>query len=188
MAVKIYIQKFEEPFLMQGFTIDEILSLIQIAYKERIKDGIRFETVDFTVDNYRFALSQSNNVFFCAIENKKLYGVARLKNHYELCNFAVLPEAQGKHIGSLLLQALINYGESVGLDHIYSYTSTKAHSSVRCHLNNGFNIISVIRDNGYWSYLFRCQLKKHWFWSNKMCCKLRFVLCYVWKHVRFLLK
>lgn len=184
--MEIIIQKYEEPFLMEGFSIEEILSLIQTAYKERLKDGIRFETVDFTLEDYRSELNKNNNVFFCAIENKKIYGVARLERNLILCNFAVLPENQGKHIGSFLLQALINYGKSIGLDHIYSYTSTKAHSSVKCHLNNGFHIISVVQDNGYWSYIFRCQLKKHWFWSNKMCCKMKFFFSYIRKHLKAL--
>ena len=184
--MEIFFKKYEEPFLLGGFTIEDILSVVQVAYKERLKDGIRFEALDMTLERYRFALNQGNNVFFAAIENNKLYGIARLKNERELCNFAVLPEAQGKHVGSLLLQALITYGKTVGLDHIYSFTHIKAQSSVRCHLHNGFNIISVIRDNGYWSYIFRCQLKKHWFWSNKMFCKLRFVFCYAWKHMKHL--
>ena len=60
--MEIIIQKYEEPFLMEGFSIEEILSLIQTAYKERLKDGIRFETVDFTLEDYRSELNQNNNV------------------------------------------------------------------------------------------------------------------------------
>ena len=182
--MEITFQKYEDHFSLGGFSIEDILSLVKNAYQERVKDGIRFETLDFTLEDYRQELNQGNNVFFGAIENGRLYGVARLEKDLVLCNFAVLPEAQGKHVGSLLLQALTNYCKTIGLDHIYSYTHIKAKSSVNCHLHNGFNIISVVRDNGYWSYLFRCQLKKHWFWSNKMFCKLRFVFCYAWKHMK----
>ena len=184
--MEILVKKYEEPFSLGGFSIEDVLSLVQIAYKGRLKEGIRFETLDMTFEDYRFALNQGNNVLFAAIENNKLYGVARLKNERELCNFAVLPEAQGKHVGSLLLQTLTNYGKTIGLDHIYSFTHIKAQSSVKCHLHNGFRIISVIQDNGYWSYIFRCQLKDHWFWSNKMCCKIRFILSYVNKHLKAL--
>ena len=186
--MEIMIQKYEEPFSLGGFSIEDVLFLVKAAYRERRKDGIRFETLDFTLEDYRQELNQGNNIFFGAIENGRLYGVARLEKRCILCNFAVLPEAQGKHVGSLLLQTLTNYGKTIGLDHIYSYTHIKATSSVKCHIHNGFNIISVVRDNGYWSYLFRCQLKKHWFWSNKMCCKMRYYFSYVKKHMESLVE
>ena len=92
--MEIFVKKYEDPFVLGGFSVEDILSVVQVAYKERLKDGIRFKTLDITPDDYRYELNQGNNVFFVAIENNKLYGIARLKNERELCNFAVLPEAQ----------------------------------------------------------------------------------------------
>lgn len=191
--MKIIQKKYENPFSVEGVSIENILTLIKNAYVERLKEGIVFLTLNYSIAEYEAELNQEINYFFVAIDtNNTLYGVARLilrEDYAYLCNFAVSPEVQGKHVGSMLLQYVEEFAKERGLSYIRSFTAVKATSSVKCHLRNGFCIVGChYSSGGYWSYAFRNQIRKHWLWSNHLYCKLRYAQSYMWRHLKHWMK
>lgn len=174
--------EFLEPLSKKNEEIlRSVFSLIQISYKERAKEGISFATLDYTYDEYLEELRKGRNVFFLAFDTTGvLCGVCRLElngNHGLVENFAVLPEAQGKHVGSELLQEIKRYSQEQKLSYLVSFTAVNAKSSVRCHTKNGYHIITKFTSGrGYESYGFRCQVCHHFLWSYGWFCYFRYSL------------
>lgn len=178
-------KQWTEDFEIYGYHIEDVLSLIKEAYRERAKEGISFATLDYTIEDF-LAERTDADFWFLAFDNeKKMYGTARLTikddKSGEICNFAVSPYCQGKHVGSHLLQAANLFAKEHKLDCVLSFTAMKATSSVRCHCNNGFRIIGIninlLKD--YSSYCFRNQISPSWYWSNSFMMRLRYLLSYL---------
>lgn len=177
-------KQWTEDFEVYGYHIEDILSLIKKAYGERAKEGIQFATLNYSIDDFVAERTDADYWFLAFDNNEKLYGTARLtiKNKGgEICNLAVSPNSQGKHIGSQLLQEINSFAKESGLDYILSYTAVRATSSVKCHCNNCFQIIGI--DVGllrnYSSYCFRSQLSPSFYWNNHFLIKLRYFLSYL---------
>lgn len=182
--MNIVCKQWIEDMEVNGYHVGDLLSLIKDAYAERAKEGISFATLNYTIDDFLAERTDADYWFLAFDENKKLYGTARLtvKDKYgEICNFAVSPHSQGKHVGSKLLQEANHYAQENGLDYVLSWTATRATSSVRCHCNNGFKIVGI--DVGlyhdYSSYIFRSQLSPSFYWNCMPLVKLRYSYSYL---------
>ena len=161
--MEIVCKQWTENFEIYGYHIEDILSLIKDAYRERAKEGISFDTLNYTIEDFLAERTDADYWFLAFDEDHRLYGTARLTmkdKTGEICNFAVSPQSQGKHVGAQLLQAANKYAESHKLDYVMSYTAMNAASSVNCHLHNGYRIVEIFSylDKNYSSYAFRCQL------------------------------
>ena len=181
--MEIICKLWTENLEINGYTIEDILSLIKEAYGERAKEGISFATLNYSVDDLLAERSSADYWFLAFDEDNHLYGTARLTvkdKSGEICNFAVLPKSQGKHVGSQLLRAANHFAKEQGLDYVISYTATNAKSSVRCHCNNGFQIVGI--DIGlyqdYSSYVFRNQIAPSSYW-NDLLVRLGFLKSYI---------
>lgn len=183
--MNIVCKQWTEDFEIKGYHLEDVLSLIKEAYSERAKEGISFSTLHYKIDDLLSERTDEDYWFLAFDEDDHLYGTARLTikndNWGEICNFAVSPLKQGKHVGSQLLQAANEFAKKKQLNYMMSYTAMKAISSVRCHCNNGFQIIGIgcnIRKN-YSSYIFRNQLSQSFLWNSAMWIKFRFMVSYM---------
>jgi N-acetylglutamate synthase-like GNAT family acetyltransferase len=161
--MEIVCQQWTEDFKVKGYAIKDILSLIKEAYGERAKQGIVFETLNYQVEDLIAERTDADYWILAFEDNGQLDGTARLTvkdNWGEICNFAVSPSCQGKHIGAQLLQKANQFAKHLKLDYVKSYTAMKATSSVKCHVHNGYDIVGILSylDKDYSSYVFRCQL------------------------------
>lgn len=182
--MNIVCKQWTEDIEVNGYHIEDILSLIKEAYGERAKEGISFATLSYTIDDFLAERTDSDYWFLAFDKDNHLYGTARLTikdKSGEICNFAVSPNSQGKHVGSQLLQAANLFAKEKGLDHVISYTATHAISSVKCHCNNGFKIIGIVIGlfRNYSSYKFRNQISQSLYWNNSLLVKLRFLISYM---------
>ena len=161
--MNIVCKQWTDDFKVYGYNIEDILSLIKEAYGERAKEGIVFETLNYKIGDLLAERTNADYWFLAFEEDCHLYGTARLTvkdNWGEICNFAVSPNSQGKHVGAQLLQKANLFARSLKLDYLVSYTAMKATSSVRCHLHNGYHIVGILSylNKDYSSYVFRSQL------------------------------
>ena len=180
----IICKQWTENFQVYGYHIEDILLLIKEAYGERAKEGISFATLNYTIDDFIASRTDTAYWFLAFDENHFLYGTARLtvKGSWgEICNFAVIPQSQGKHVGAQLLQAVNKFAKDHQLDYVMSYTAIKAESSVKCHCKNGFQIVGIgfNLNKNYSSYVFRNQLQPSFFWNSAILIKLRFMFSYM---------
>lgn len=161
--MEIVCKQWTEDLEINGYNIRDILSLIKGAYGERAKEGISFETLNYSIDDFLAERTNADYWFLAFDEDNHLYGTARLTikdNWGEICNFSVSPSCQGKHVGAQLLQKANKFAKSLRLDYVKSYTAMKATSSVKCHIHNGYDIVGILSylNKDYSSYVFRCQL------------------------------
>ncbi len=182
--MEIICKLWTEDLEINGYTIEDILSLIKEAYGERAKEGISFATLNYNVDDLLAERTNADYWFMAFDDNNTLHGTARLtiiENSGEICNFAVSPRSQGKHVGSQLLQAANRFAREQKLDHVISYTAINATSSVKCHCKNGFKIIGIEigLHHDYSSYIFRNQISPSFYWNNSLLVKLRFLKSYM---------
>ena len=182
--MNIVCKQWTVDFEVNGYHIEDILSLIKEAYGERAKEGISFATLSYTIDDFLVERTDTDYWFLAFDDDNHLYGTARLTikdKSGEICNFAVSPKSQGKHVGSQLLQAANLFAKEQGLDYVISYTAIKATSSVKCHCNNGFRIVGI--DTGlyqdYSSYIFRNQIASSFYWNSVFLVRLRFFKSYI---------
>ena len=182
--MEIICKQWTEYLEINGYGIEDILSLIKEAYGERAKEGISFATLNYSVDDFLTERTKADYWFLAFDDDQCLCGTARLTvkgNSGEICNFAVAPKSQGKHVGSQLLQAANRFANKQKLDHVISFTATNANSSVRCHCSNGFVIVGIEIGlyRNYSSYIFRYQISPSFYWNNSLLVKLRFLKSYM---------
>jgi len=180
----IVCKQWTDDFEAGGYHIEDVLSLIKEAYGDRAKAGISFATLNYTVNEFLAKRTDGDYWFLAFDKEERLYGTARLTvkdNWGKICNFAVLPQSQGKHIGSLLLQAANQFAKEHKLDYVVSHTAMNAISSVKCHCNNGFRIVGIYANlyRNYSSYVFRNQISSSFYWNSAFLLKLRYFFFYL---------
>ena len=161
--MKIIVKQWGEDIEIYGYHIEDILSLIKEAYAERAKDGISFATLKYSLTEFLNERTDDDYWFLAFDDNHLLCGTARLTiigRKGEICNFAVLPNCQGRHVGGQLLLAANLFAKERKLEYVKSYTAIGATSSVKCHCNSGFQIIGIAAglNRNYSSYIFRNQI------------------------------
>lgn len=187
--MNIVCRQWTEDFEIYDYRIEDILSLIKEAYGERAKEGIFFETLNYTIHDLLAERTNADYWFLAFEDDNRLRGTARLTimgNWGEICNFAVSPSTQGRHVGSQLLQAANQFAKELNLDYVMSYTAMKATSSVKCHLHNDYRIVRIISymNKTYSSYAFRCQLSP----VNYLCYKWMIYSQYFKSYIMYKLK
>ena len=171
-------------------SIQDVVELIHLSFKERIEQGINFSCSDISIAE--FVESTKDGTVFIAIDNKtgELLGEATIRlrqnaKHQlfgENVYLAVHPKAKRRGIASALFKEQLTYSILAKAEHIISYTAEKAKSSVAYHLKNGFHIIGLrsFRDNDYYSFVFRYQIKKDTLlqraYSSRILCRIRFIV------------
>lgn len=68
---------------------------------------------------------------------------------YELAKMAVIPSAQGKGFGDLLMKAAIAFAKEKSASELILSTNTKLQSAIKLYEKHGFEILPVISDNRY---------------------------------------
>lgn len=170
--------------------IHDVVELIHLSFKERIEQGINFSCSNIGIPE--FIERTKDGIVFLAIDNKtgELLGEAttRLRRNAKRQLFgenvyvAIHPKAKRRGIASALFKEQLAYLQLAKAEYIISYTAEKAASSVAYHLKNGFHIIGLrsFRDNDYYSFLFRYQIKKKTLlqraYSSRFLCRIRFIV------------
>lgn len=100
------------------------------------------------LDNPRQAILDKGGHILVALENGKPVGVcALIKQHgdpydYELAKLAVAPEAQGKHIGRHLIEAIIAKAREEGAKKLYVESHTSLKPAIHLYQQAGFKEIT----------------------------------------------
>ena len=151
-----------------GFSYDDLVNLLHIAFHERTKQGLYFSCYNFTVDDYKRNTKGGTTFIAYDPDNHELYGMLALTprrdeegilygNHEYL---AVLPASQHSGVATKLFQLCEKKCIEMNASYILSDTAIGAKSSVRYHLKQGFQIIGyeAFSNTNYYSYIFKKSL------------------------------
>ncbi|MBK9156138.1 MAG: GNAT family N-acetyltransferase [Chloracidobacterium sp.] len=85
-------------------------------------------------------IAPGGQIFFAVEDGKALGTVALIDDGdmFELAKMAVAPEAQGRRIGSLLMEACISYAKEAGKAAIYLDSNTKLDAAIHLYRKFGF--------------------------------------------------
>ncbi|GJM36287.1 MAG: MarR family transcriptional regulator [Saprospiraceae bacterium] len=93
-------------------------------------------------DNY--IINKGGYIFIALYREKPVGACAMIKmsdSTYELAKMAVDPEAQGKGIGGLLAQAIINKAKNLGANRLFLESNTKMEAAIHLYYKLGFKKI-----------------------------------------------
>jgi DNA-binding MarR family transcriptional regulator len=116
--------------------------------KEWITTYFKMEKPDRdALGNPKKYILDKGGFIFVAVLNKKPVGVCALIKRkdlgcYELAKMAVSPQAQGKNIGSLLGQAVIEKAKSLKADRLFLESNTRLKPAMRLYEKLGFQKIA----------------------------------------------
>lgn len=116
--------------------------------EEWISTYFEMEEADYKALDYpkEYILDQGGRIFV-ALQNNNPIGVCALikmndsKYDYEMAKMAVSPEAQGKSVGFLLGQAIINTAKDLGASKIYLESNTILKPAINLYYKLGFKKI-----------------------------------------------
>jgi GNAT superfamily N-acetyltransferase len=115
---------------------------------EWISTYFKMEEADYkALDNPdEYILNKGGHIFVALYQNEPLGVCALIKSNdpqydYELAKMAVSPKAQGKNIGTLLGQAIINKAKSLGAATIYLESNTVLTPAINLYQKLGFQKI-----------------------------------------------
>ncbi|PIT13433.1 GNAT family N-acetyltransferase [Snodgrassella alvi] len=100
------------------------------------------------LDNPRQAIIEKGGYILVALDNGKPVGVCALVKldgdpyDFELAKLAVAPEAQGKHIGSQLIEAVIAKAREQGAKKLYIESHTSLKPAIHLYQKAGFKEIT----------------------------------------------
>ncbi len=119
---------------------------------EWISSYFKMEETDYkALDNPDEYILKNGGHIFVALYKNEPSGVCALikmddpKYEYELAKMAVSPKAQGKNIGGLLGQAIINKAKSLGASNIYLESNTILKPAINLYQKLGFQKIVGIQ-------------------------------------------
>lgn len=170
------------------FSYQDVLDLIHSAFQQWKELGIESSLLNLTVDQFKERTDGS--AVFLAIDNSgTLIGTTTcsvlLNNHgnpYAYNKYsAVKNQMKESGIGSELLLKEKQFALESGCRYIISDTSVFAPWSIKWHKKNGFRVIGLksFSNNSYYSYVFRCQLKKTSIWNNLLFTQTVFICSWV---------
>ena len=127
------------------------VGLLNICFNSREE---LLEYLEYTYDPVKLAKSirKENNVYLLAFIEGEPVGFAKVKKHslneqiespaqMELQKIYVLPEYQGKGVGSALLKEVKNIAREINPDYIWLDTHISNESAIRFYEKNGFRKI-----------------------------------------------
>lgn len=131
--------------------------------KEWIETYFKIESSDIeTFSHVDEIIELGGQVFLAIAEDGEVVGCCALKHHpndgsYELAKMAVSPRHQGKHIGLLLGNAVIEYAKKHHINRIFLEGNTRLAASISLYRKLGF-IEIPLKDNAYE----RCDIIMEW--------------------------
>lgn len=172
------------PLTETSFTLYQVYELVQLVFKERVKQGMNFWATTVSYEDFCKEYVRNAAIVFVAFndETKELLGSGTIyikKNgkyrYAHMTNAVVLPKMRRCGIGSGLKAVRHDYARQKGCDYISCTTAIGAQSSVLWHKKNGYKIVGKTYWLGYYSYRFRLQLRPSVWWDNNLFCKLVYV-------------
>lgn len=115
---------------------------IEAYFKLEESDLKTFENID------SYIIAQGGQVFLAREENGEIVGCCALiphpeRNCYELAKMAVSPKAQGRGVGRLLGEALLDYARRHGVKRIFLEGNTRLVASIALYRRLGFREIPM---------------------------------------------
>ena len=115
---------------------------IETYFKLEQADINTFSSID---DNI---IGCGGQIFLAVSETDSVVGCCALKPHtekdcYELAKMAVSPEAQGRGVGRMLGETLLEYARSIGVKRIYLEGNTRLEASIALYRKLGFKEIPL---------------------------------------------
>ncbi|HEX8289880.1 MAG TPA: GNAT family N-acetyltransferase [Pyrinomonadaceae bacterium] len=97
-------------------------------------------------------IAPGGQIYF-VLENGQVKGTCAVLKisdaSYELAKMAVIPSAQGKGFGDLLMNAAIAFAKEKGASELILSTNTKLQSAIKLYEKHGFKTLPIISDNRY---------------------------------------
>ena len=165
-------------------TLLDIYIMIQIVYKDRVRQGMNFWATTVSFDDFKKEYERNSAVVFVAIDDTTLellgsgtiYIRTKGKVRYaHLTNAVVLPKVHRCGIGSKLKAVRQQFAIQKGCEYISCTTAVNAESSVLWHKKNGYKIVGKSYWLGYYSYRFRLQITPSLLWNNSLFCRLMYI-------------
>ncbi len=158
--MKLIIKKLPETTV----TYAQLTDLIHAAFEERLQQGLNFTCSRMSEKDFERRMKDGTVFVALDEETGELLGTVSIfvKTDYKGRKYgyheylAVSPKAKHMGVATQLTQAWTGFAHENGLQYIKSDTATRAYSSVKWHLKNGFHKYGVVAfDNtDYVSYLF----------------------------------
>lgn len=165
-------------------TLLDIYKLIQMVYKERVRQGMNFWATTVSFDDFKIEYERNSAVVFVAIEDttSELLGSGTIYiktkgniRYAHFTNAVVIPTMRRCGIGSKLKEARKQFAIENGCDYISCTTGVNAKSSVLWHKKNGYRIVGKSFWLGYYSYKFRFQITPSLLWNNSFFCRMIYI-------------
>jgi DNA-binding MarR family transcriptional regulator/N-acetylglutamate synthase-like GNAT family acetyltransferase len=145
-------------------------SVFQALNEKWISTYFEMEEADYKVlDNPEEYILDKGGKIFVALYNNEPLGVCALikindsNNNFEMAKMAVSPKAQGKNIGWLLGQAVINAAKELGAKKIYLESNTNLKPAINLYYKMGFQKIT-----GHSTPYKRCNIQMELILNNKI--------------------
>lgn len=147
-----------------SITYDQIADFMHESFEERLQQGLRFTCSFMTAEEFERAMGPGTVFVALDEESGEMLGTVTLKiktdrkgrtyGYHEY--LAISPKAKHMGVATQLSAAWMAYAIENGVQYVKSDTATRAESSVRWHLKNGFMIYGVkaFRTTNYVSYIF----------------------------------
>ena len=158
--MKLIIKQLHET----AITWDQIADFMHESFEERLQQGLRFTCSFMTAEEFERAMGPGTVFVALDEDSGEMLGTVTLKiktdsqgrtyGYHEY--LAVSPKAKHLGVATQLATVWTAYAKDNGVQYVKSDTATRAESSVRWHLKNGFMIYAVkaFRTTNYVSYVF----------------------------------
>lgn len=155
-----------ETFILQNTpeaSYEQLNDLLKTAFAERLDAGLNFAAAFHTTEHLKqyladkttFVIKDDNGNYIATVS----YNVKKDKKgavYGELYHLAVHPSARRQGLPHQLFSLCIEGSKKEGAIYIKAHTATKAKSSIRTHIKEGFVRTKIFYNgsSGYYSYLF----------------------------------
>lgn len=147
-----------------SITWDQIADFMHESFEERLQQGLRFTCSFMTAEEFERAMGPGTVFVALDEDSGEMLGTVTISfktDHQGRCYayheyLAVSPKAKHLGVASRLAEVWKVYARENGAQYVKSDTATRAESSVRWHLKNGFQIYGVkaFPTTNYVSYIF----------------------------------
>ncbi len=158
--MKLIIKKLPETTV----TYAQLTDLIHAAFEERLQQGLNFTCSRMSEKDFEGRMKDGTVFVALDEETGELLGTVSIFVKTDMKGYkygyheylAVSPKAKHLGVATQLAEAWMAFAKENGLQYIKSDTATRAYSSVKWHLKNGFMkyYVKSFDDTNYASYLF----------------------------------
>lgn len=143
---------------IQRATLDHLEGITNIYNDAVLSSTATFDTEPVSIDDQRLWFNEHNDKFpiYVAIIDVEVVGWASLSRWSGRCAYEntaeisiyIRTEHQGKHIGTKLLQNILEVGKSAGLHTVIARIAEGSEISIRLHKKAGFEHIGIMKEVG----------------------------------------